>query len=267
MKIIVTGGEGFIGKHLIQRLKSNGHDVLSYDLKSGLDIINYEQLSLIISSFMPDVIVHLAALCIDQESIDKPQEYMLTNVLGTINVLECARKLKIKKVVFISSAGVYNPRTPYAYSKFDAESWCNMYSQLYNMIVYRLRLFNVYGEGNDKGVINNFIKSIKEGKPIIVHNDGEYYRDYIHVKDVVEDITICVEGDIGPHNNSYDIGTGKAYSVNEIIAMLSNITGKKIQIINEKVDNLIKLSVMNSIVIKKHINLEEGLRDLWSKSA
>jgi UDP-glucose 4-epimerase len=262
MKIIVTGGKGFIGKHLVKELRKK-HNVIVFDIKDGLEKDVRILENLLKSCKGADIIVHLAALCLDSESFEKPWEYLTTNILGTINVLETARRLGIKKVIYTSSAAA-GFSSPYGISKSYAEQLCEIYNRLYKMNVISLRIYNVYGEGNNKGVIREFFMRIKKNLPLIIHGDGKFVRDYIHVKDVVRTIEDFIEKDHKP--GVYEVGTGIGTSVNELVKIMKEITGKKIEIKYEPISyERIRYSVAQNTCVKKPIKLRDGLKELWGK--
>jgi nucleoside-diphosphate-sugar epimerase len=262
MKIVVTGGKGFIGKHLVRELRKK-HDVIVFDIKDGPEKDVRVLENLLKNSRGADVIVHLAALCLDPESFEKPWEYLTTNILGTINVLETARRLGIKKVINASSAAA-GFSSPYGISKLHAEQICEIYNKLYKMNVISLRIYNVYGEGNNKGVIKEFFVRIEKNLPLTIYGDGKFVRDYIHVKDVVRTIEDFIERNYKP--GVYEVGTGIGTSVNELVKIMREITGKKIEVKYEPIPyERIRYSVAQNTCVKKPIKLRDGLKELWEK--
>ncbi len=258
MKILITGGKGFIGSHLVESL-SKKHAIKIFDLKEGKDVRNFELL--LEEAKDVEAIIHLAALCKASESIEIPLEYFSTNIIGTANVLEVARRLGIKKVIHASSAAI-SSLTPYGISKKHAEELCKLYIKLYKMNVIILRIFNVYGERNDKGVIKEFLERIKNNLPLIVHGDGNFVRDYIHVKDVVKAIEIFIDNDYP--SGIYEIGTGVGTSVNELVEMLKEITKRKIEVKHVKSEKwIIKKSVASKPFLSKTVNLKDGIKEIW----
>lgn len=189
---------------------------------------------------------------------------MTTNILSTINVLETGRRLGIKKIIFTSSAAT-SSTTPYGISKLHGEQLCEIYSKLYKMNVIIVKIYNVYGEGNTKGVIKEFLERIIKNKPLIVHGKGEYVRDYIHVRDVVKTIIKFIEKNC--KSGVYEVGTGIGTSLNELIEILKEVTDKKIKVKYEKCYyDRIKYSVATNTCVKNPTKLIEGLRELWRKS-
>jgi nucleoside-diphosphate-sugar epimerase len=261
MKILVTGSSGFIGSHLVKEL-SKVHEIVTFDIKNDQreDVRNLD--ILLKKAKNCDAIVHLAALCIDSESVLKPQEYYSTNVLDTLNVLETARILEIKKIINASSAGV-GTRTPYSISKLHAEGLCNLFSNNYDIQTIILRFFNVYGPQNPKGVIYRFITRMEKNEPLIVNNDGNQVRDYIHVKDVIKTIKSLLENNYP--SGIYEAGTDKGTSVKQIIRILVKMSGKKPVIKYNKLPyEEIKCSVSKKSIVENPIKLEVGLKELWN---
>ena len=225
MRCLVTGGAGFIGSNLVDKLINQGHDVVIIDnLSTGkkeninpkakfvkVDISNYKALTQALMvdnlSINFDVIFHLAALARVQPSIEEPMEYHEVNVSGTHNLLILAKNLGIKRFIFSSSSSVYgdveekdlptsenaqlNPMSPYALHKLIGEQYCKLFSELYDIKSVCLRYFNVYGKRQTTDgayclVMGVFAGQILNGKPMTIRGDGEQRRDFTHVDDVVE---------------------------------------------------------------------------------
>ena len=252
MKCIVTGGAGFIGSNLTDRLIDGGHQVTIFDdLSTGfeeninskatfykVDISNMDDYYPFYFNDV-DVIFHLACLARVQPSIENPMEYHNANVNGTLNLLEMARKFNIKRFVFSSSSSVYgdaeqvptteecklNPISPYALHKYIGEEYCKLYSKLYGIETVSLRYFNVYGERQPTEgayclVMGIFARQRLEGKPMTIRGDGEQRRDFTYVGDVVEaNIQMAFyEGKL--RGAELNVGSGTNYSVNQIADMI-----------------------------------------------
>ena len=254
-KVIVTGGAGFIGSHLVNELVKQGIKVTVLDnLSTGnkqninpkaefieCDIFKntYGDLDFLLNG--ADTVFHLAAKTAVQESIEKPSLYNNVNVVGTLNLLEAAAAMKVKRFVFSSSSSVYgdaksptsethplNPISPYALSKLIGEQYCKLYSNIYDIDTVCLRYFNVYGDRmNNEGyklVFPIFKEQMLNNKPLTINNDGKQRRDFIYVDDVVK-ANILAATDTDPLNGEvFNIGSGKNHSVNEIADMFG---GKK----------------------------------------
>jgi len=252
-KYLVTGGAGFIGTNLVKTLLEKGHEVVVVDNYAGgykeeriqskaryvdLDIRNLEALNVICAEGF-DGIFHLAALPRVTFSVENPVLTHDVNVNGTLNVLMPAKKNKIKRVIFSSSSSVYGnletfpakedmkavPISPYALHKFIGENYCRLFSELYGLETVSLRYFNVYGpyfdpDGAYALVIGKFIKQVKNGEPMTVCGDGEYYRDYTNVDDVARANIIAMESDKVGKGEVLNIGNNDPHSVNELVKMI-----------------------------------------------
>ena len=257
-KAIVTGGAGFIGSHLVDKLiemgvqttiiddfstgKVENVNSAAYCWKQDLSTVNVEDLA----EFMKgvDVVFHMAALARVQPSIEEPVPYHNVNVTGTHNVLAAASDAGVPKIVFSSSSSVYgnakvptsethplNPISPYALHKLIGEQYCKLFSTLYDIDTVSLRYFNVYGDrmaldGAYRLAIPIFASQIKEGKPCTINNDGEQRRDFTYVDDVV-DANILVATSVKEFNGEvYNIGNGENTSVNELVDMMGGERGQ-----------------------------------------
>lgn len=253
MRFLITGGAGFIGTNLVKELLAQGHEVVVFDnyaagkkeehIRPGAlyvegDIRNLEELSNVCRQSF-DGIFHLAALPRVTFSVRHPIETNAVNVDGTLNVLLAARDNKIKRVVFSSSSSVYgnqekypvkedficSPISPYALHKFVGEHYCRLFSDLYDVETVNLRYFNVYGpyfdpDGAYALVIGKFLKQKKEGRPLTVCGDGEYFRDYTHVFDIARANILAMESDKVGKGEVLNIGNGEPHSVNEIVKII-----------------------------------------------
>ena len=254
-KAIVTGGAGFIGSHLVDKLIEQGVEVTILDnLSTGkkqninpkaefidCDIFKDTYGDLIFLLNGADTVFHLAAKTTVQESIEKPSLYNNINVVGTLNLLEAAAAMKVKRFIFSSSSSVYgnakvptsedhplNPISPYALNKLIGEQYCKLYSEIYNIDTVCLRYFNVYGDRmNNEGyklVFPIFKEQILDNKPLTINNDGKQRRDFIHVDDIVRANILVAKHKNNFNGDIYNVGNGKSYSINEIADMFG---GKK----------------------------------------
>ncbi len=251
-KVIVTGGAGFIGSHVVDALIDMGVQVTiiddfstgkvenvnpaAYCWKQDLSTVNIEDLA----EFMKgvDTIFHLAALARVQPSIEEPVPYHDVNVNGTHNLLAAAVDAGVNRVVFSSSSSVYgdakvptseshelNPISPYALHKLIGEQYCKLFSTLYDIDTVCLRYFNVYGDrmsldGAYRLAIPIFATQIKEGKACTINNDGKQKRDYTFVDDVVNANIVCAQSLKEFNGEVYNVGNGNNVSVNELVDMM-----------------------------------------------
>ena len=230
MHFIVTGGYGFIGSHLVDKLITNGHKVRVLDnLLSGsikntnpkaeyitCDIRNFNE----IQSYFKDIdgVFHLAAIARTPWCIENPILAYETNVMGTLHVLEASRLNGIKRIVMTSSNVVYAFMTPYRSSKEALESLASVYTNMYNMSVICLRNSNVYGtRQSEKGPSPNVFSSLRKTKRelgyLIITGDGNQSRDFTHVSDIVNAHYLAMNSD---YNGVIDLCTGKNHTLNDI---------------------------------------------------
>ena len=300
MKILVIGGAGFIGKHLVKFLLKN-NQVLVYDnlstgsdesmmslVKKGArflkgDILDFD----VLCEFSKDVdvVIHLAAVADVNESVINPEITNKVNVDGTANVLQCCIKNKVKKMIFASSAAVYgdskensinedgatNPQSPYGQSKLDAEKVIVKTCKENEIDHVIFRMFNVYGKGQNKqyaGVITKFLGSIRDDKRLVIYGDGEQTRDFVSVNDVTDAFECAIRAD---SSGTYNIASGESISIKELANMILDIYGKEIEIeykSGRKED--IRYSNADITLAKQELefnpkmSLKEGLSDLIS---
>ena len=247
MKIIVTGGAGFVGSHLVELLvKKNHYPIIIDNLNSGVysniknfvdskqakfikcDITNFKK---VIQLPKVDAVIHLAAIASVVESNDNPIFVNDVNVNGTLNMLEFCRKNKIKKFIFTSSAAIYGdyekniteasptiPTTVYGSTKLTGEQYCKIYSNLFEINITSLRPFNIYGpRQNDTyaGVISKFMDRLNNNKSPIIFGNGKQTRDFIHVNDVVKAFYSALKYKKKKFD-VFNLATGTSTSINEL---------------------------------------------------
>ena len=244
-KVLVTGGAGFIGSHLVDRLVSDGYDVVVLDnlstgkkenVNSGAKLIECDigDHEAIVKHFDgAEVVFHLAAKARIQPSIADPLSYNQTNITGTLNVLWAAKNSGVGKVIYSASSSAYGdqtrfplnermtgrPKTPYGVQKYVGELYCRLFSDLYGLPTIVLRYFNAYGtrqpiDGPYPTVIGLFLEQSQGGKPMTIIGDGEQRRDFTHVSDVVEANIRAWQSNVSG-GELFNIGTGRNYSMNE----------------------------------------------------
>ena len=242
MRVLVTGGVGFVGTNLIKRLLKDGHEVVSIDNYStgfkeneqeGCEYHNFNLQHIYdFDSYMenPDVVFHLAALARIQPSIKNPTIAIQNNFDSTLNILEWARKDNIP-VVFAGSSSFHHGLwgSPYAWSKHAGEQLCKLYSNVYDLSTIICRFYNVYGphqleEGTYATVLGIFEKQYREGKPLTVTGDGQQRRDFTHIHDIVDGLIKCMEAMHGAVDMRYageifELGRGVNFSIKEIAEM------------------------------------------------
>ena len=240
-KAIVTGGEGFIGTHLVRTLNEQGIEAKSYDLKSGLDILDTVKLTEFLRG--ADYVFHTAALPRVPYSIEHPQETNRTNIEGTLSVLVAARDAGVSRVVYSASSSAYGdqatlplveamqplPKSPYGLQKYVGELYCKVFSEVYGLETVSLRYFNVYGPGADPNgayalVVSKFIKQRQDGGPMTITGDGSVTRDYTHVRDVVRANILAAQSEKVGKGEVINIGAGNNVSVNKIAELIGGPT-------------------------------------------
>ena len=233
MKILVTGGAGFVGTNLIKRLLADGHEVTSWDNYStglrtnhidGCKYLQYDISTVSNYKFIkPDVIFHLAAIARIQPSFDDPIKYFTTNVNGTLNIAKYCTDNNIPLIYAGSSShhsGKY--KNPYTFSKTSGEEVLEMFKQNFGLKYVIARFYNVYGphqltEGGYTTLIGRWIGNIQNSRPCVIHGDGEQRRDFTHVDDIVDGL-LAMHSDVA-YGHTFELGRGKNYSVNEVAEM------------------------------------------------
>lgn len=298
MKILVTGGAGFIGSNIIKRLVELGHEPVVLDnLSSGYK----ENLLLGVDIFEGDVrnqyllnqavrgchiILHLAACVGNKRSIDYPQLDSDINVIGTLNVLEAARAAGINRVVFSSSAGIFgelktipidenhlqDPDSPYGVSKLAAEKMCLVYNKLYGMHNICLRYFNVYGPNQRFDAYGNvipiFANRILKKEPLTIFGDGEQTRDFVNVHDVASaNIKAALSSGV---KGVFNIGSATRVSINELTRLMQAVVGAATNVEygperpGDVRDSLADISAARAAFgFDPHVSLEAGLQEYW----
>ena len=299
MKVLVTGGAGFIGSHLVRQLLAAGHEVTVLDnvstgdwghLPAGceeweMDIRSQEIIPRIMKARF-DAIVHLAAQTMVNVSIDDPAFDAMQNVVGTVNVLEAARKSEVGRVIFASTAAGYGdvaetelpikeqqalqPMSFYGLSKVTVEKYLAMYKEVFGLDYVALRFANVYGERQgdtgEGGVISIFAKRVAAGKGITIYGDGEQTRDFIYAGDIAAGI--CAALATENVNAVYNLSTSTETSLNELVKIMEDITWKKVDVSYGAVrTGDIRRSVLdNSMAVqnlgwKPQTSLKKGLKN------
>jgi len=262
MRALVTGGGGFIGSHLVERLLSDGHEVCVLDnfatgRRENLvpvaehvrviegDVQSYERAHAAVLGC--EVVFHQAALPSVPRSIQDPLTTNAVNVIGTLNVLLAARDAGVRRVVFASSSSVYGanrqlpkqetmapaPMSPYAVGKLAGEGYCRSFDEVYGLETLVLRYFNVFGPRQDplsqySAVIPNFITAALSGESPIVFGDGAQSRDFTYVDNVVEANLLAMDAAVAG-GTVLNIASGKRTSLLEVLGVLGQLTGRTIQ--------------------------------------
>ena len=291
---IVTGGAGFIGSHIVEELKRLDHMVVVIDneysdndnfhwrkdtLNVDIDITDYKGLKNAFTG--ADYVFHLAAEARIGPAIENPVNALNINTIGTCNVLQCAREVGAKKVLYSSTSSGYglneapNVETqpddclnPYSVSKIAGEKLCKMYTDLYGLKTIVFRYFNVFGEraprkGQYAPVTGIFLRQKAAGEPLTIVGDGEQRRDYIYVKDVANaNVMAAISNpDDEAYGQVYNVGSGKNYSVNEIASFISDDTINIPPRIGEARNSLANIDkIQKTFAWKPEMNVEEWIK-------
>ena len=263
-RVLVTGGAGFIGSHLVDRLVSEGCRVVVLDnLSSGSlenirghlggrkvrfiegDVRGSEAVEEAMKGV--DLVCHSAAVVSVPYSMREPLLTHEVNATGTLNLLIASRNHEVERFVYLSTCAVYgepeylpvdeahptNPISPYAASKLAAEHYCEAFQQAYGLKTVILRPFNVYGPRQNDGVVAEFVQRMKQGSPPIVCGNGRQTRDFLYVWDAVDAIVLALK-----HGSAvgevFNIGTGKATTINELARLLLRIFGMELKPLREE---------------------------------
>lgn len=267
MRILVTGGAGFIGSHLVEELLAEDHDVAILDdfndfydpaIKRGniaavaadvavhqLDLRDSQAVRTLFHREKFDAVAHLAARAGVRPSIAAPQLYFDTNVSGTLHLLEAARAIGVERFIFASSSSVYGicktvpfseethltqTISPYAATKIAGEFLCSTYSHLYQMRVVALRFFTVYGARQRPDLaIHQFTKRIHAGLPIAQFGDGSTRRDYTYIDDITQGVTAAFRYQ-GPMFDVFNLGESDTISLRDLIAAIEQALGREAKI-------------------------------------
>jgi len=255
MNVLVTGGAGFIGSHVVDALVDRGDEVVVLDdLNTGARENVHPGARLIVGSIVDeravrdavngtDVVVHIAAHKAVVRSVEQPLETDSANTHGTLTVLKAALDAGVQRVVYAGSSSVYGgaatlptredtplvPRSPYAVTKLAAEHYCRVFTEVYGLETVRLRYFNVFGprqrpDAMYAAVIPLFIRALLDGRPVVVHGDGKQRRDFTYVSDVV-DANLAAIGAPAEAcaGNVYNIAAGQSWSLLDLLAALARI--------------------------------------------
>lgn len=292
-KVVVTGGAGFVGSHIVDACVAEGYDVHVIDNLSGgkrenvnkgatlheVDIRKLEEIKPIING--AKYVFHLAALPRVQYSIENPKETNEVNVGGTLNVLIASKEGGVEKLVYSASSSAYgdqskmpltedmtaNPLSPYGLQKYIGELYCRVWSLVYSLPTVSLRYFNVYGPRFDPDgayalVIGKFIRQKNEGGKLTVTGDGEQTRDFTHVSDVVNANLLAAKSNKVGSGEVINIGAGKNQSINKI----AELVGGEVEYIparlepkDTKADNSKAQALLGW---KPKISVEEGIQEL-----
>jgi UDP-glucose 4-epimerase len=307
---LVTGGAGFIGSHLVEALVAGGWRVTVLDDLSSGRPSNLEPVAgrmkfiqgsicdrgvVAKAAFGCEVVFHLAAVVSVPKTVADPTGSAAVNEIGSLNVLEAAREVRARRVVFASSSAVYGddpalpkredmppkPLTPYAVQKLAVEYYLHVYQALYGLETVGLRFFNVFGPRQDpsspySGVISIFMNKALNGERPVIYGDGRQTRDFVFVGDVVQALISAATSPSGP-GNVFNVGTGRSLTINALWQAIATLSGSKAEPLYQPPrsgDILHSVSAIDSaaadIGFDPGVSVEKGLEstlDWYRKSA
>ncbi|MBI3570883.1 MAG: SDR family oxidoreductase [Gammaproteobacteria bacterium] len=261
MKLLVTGGAGFIGSHLVEKLLVAGDRIrVVDDLSTGKreNLVEHEALEFIEGDIRDaglidqcvrgvDAVVHLAAVASVQASMDDPVRTHQVNFDGTLNLLEASRRHGVKRFIYACSAAVYGdadnipvseetapkPLSPYAVDKLSGEHYLLHYYRAYGLAATSFRFFNIYGPRQDpsspySGVISIFVERLMRNQPVTIYGDGMQTRDFFYVADLADLLARAAHGREG-NGGVFNVGTGKRHSLLQLLTCLEKLSGKRIE--------------------------------------
>lgn len=303
MRYLVTGGAGFIGSNIVDELVRRDHDVVVLDnlstgkeenlkvVRKKIEVRNQSitDLPAVQSACKgADYVIHLAALASVPRSVQNPLETNCVNIDGTLNVLLAARDSKVRRFVFAASSSAYgeatdlpktesmpsSPISPYGVTKYVGELYAQVFGRVYGLENVSVRFFNVFGPRQDptsqySGVLSRFMLAMIQGQQPVVYGDGEQSRDFTYIDNIVDETLRACEAK-GASGMVFNGGTGARISLNEVLKVLSKITGRKIQPAYEAPragdirDSQADISLAGKVLgYKPLIHFEEGLRRTW----
>jgi len=256
MRVLITGGAGFIGAHLVEHLVTGGHDLVVLDnLSAGQPYpifprgVRFAHGDFTDETTMReclqgvDAVVHLAALSGVIESIKDPRPSFKVNVAGSLQLLELARAANVGRLINASTGGALlgeveppiceqmapGPLSPYGASKLAVEGYCSAFAGAYGLPCVTLRFSNIYGprSGHKTSVVSTFIKNLLREQPLVVYGDGTQERDYLYVGDLVRGIEAALRR---PLQGVYQLGSGRPAALNTLIATLKTVCGRNVRV-------------------------------------
>ena len=300
MKVLVTGGSGFIGSWVVDRLVDGGYEVVvvdkvGYDWKNGdrvrfyeCDILDSEKLNGVFEREGFDLVIHMAANTLLRKSIEDPMYDARLNILGSISVLECCRKNDVDKLIYTSTGGArvgepkylpvdekhpLNPMSPYGISKHSVEHYVEMYGELYGIDYFIFCFGNVYGPRDSvdtKRLVPVFLdKFLKKERPMIF-GDGEKTRDFIYVMDLVDFMIGSIDKMGGTENKLFHLANGKEVSVSEMVRIMKEVSGSDVEPGNvDEIKVEVDRIVLDTRLAREELgwdpktSIEEGIRESW----
>jgi UDP-glucose 4-epimerase len=252
LKILVTGGRGFLGSHTCQILEEQGYEVIDTDIQGDgthLNVADFHQVEEVFSESRPEVVIHLAALVAGGPSKSKPYEYFMVNTLGTINVLEACRRNNIQKLIHMSSFSIFGktvdtitestplqPANPYGGSKASAEYVVKTYSRCYDIKTLIFRACLIAGEEqNEYNAIQEFVDCALKSEPLLIFGSGDHKREWIHPSDVARAFVLGTKHlqSLDQPFDTFNLGSGEPISMKRLAEKILEISGSSSEIVHK----------------------------------
>lgn len=286
-RCLVTGHRGYIGTHLYKKLQELGHEVQGIDLVEDHDIIKEfkeysdgsQRFHPHYYNFKPEYIFHLACIPRVVYSVEEPVKTMENNVLATTYILNFARKVGAKRVIYSGSSSVRGngdgPTSPYGLQKLISEMECSLYSELYKLDTVSLRYFNVYSPDQQANstyatAISNFMQHIRDGKNPFITGNGHQRRDMAHVEDIVSANIFAMEYNDRFNGKNYDVGTGDNISLNEIKEIvLKYFPDVQFEYVKDRLGEVLQTKAnttpLANLGWKAKVDITNGIEDCFDK--
>lgn len=233
MKVLVTGSNGLIGRHMVRSLKESGYRVRTFDITAGGDIRNSDAVRKAVKGV--DAVMHLAVLGGAMHWFKRAAEVAEVHINGTIRLLEACRSYDVKRFICGSSFMIYGqpedlpvkerctpkPHTPLGLAKFVGEQYVNLYGETYGISTACMRYFNVYGIGQQVGLVADCLTAIRKNRPLFILGDGKQTRDFVNVTDVVQANLLALRTKV---NGTFNVGSGKETSVRQVVKIFQEMT-------------------------------------------
>jgi UDP-glucose 4-epimerase len=300
MKVLVTGGSGFIGSWVVDRLIDKGYEVVVADLvrydwinKNRIrfyecDILDSEKLDGVFERERFDIVIHMAANTLLRKSIEDPIYDARLNILGTISVLECCRKNNVQKLIYTSTGGArvgeperlpvdekhpLKPMSPYGISKHTGEHYVEMYSEVYGIEYFIFCFGNVYGPRDSvscKRLVPVFLDKFSKNERPMIFGDGEQTRDFIYVMDLVDFMIESIDMIGKTDSKLFHLANGEQISVNEMVRVMRDVCGSDVEI--ERVEGIkgeVRDIVLDTKLVREELgwnpktSLYDGIRETW----
>jgi len=281
--VIVTGGSGFIGSHLVKHFKNKNHHVFNYDVEEGFDILDFKAMKQVFKDVEPWEVYHLAGSVHMGPAEEDPVKDYTVNVQGTLNVLKLCEKHG-SRLLYTGTGASYGvggypqreddypkPSSNYGVSKLAAECYVRKWAWKHGVHGTITRFGSIYGLGRKTGPVNIFVNQAKKHRYVTVHGPGHSTRDFLNVKDAVKGLLLVMKR--GVSGELYNVGSGVETSIVEVAWIINQISGAEIRHIPFKymsfglIKNVFDVSKVKALGYVPRVKLEDGIRELWNSES